>query len=211
VLELGCGTGDVTLGLAGRAECIDAIEPSREMLAVARARPGASHASLRWIEASAENAELAGPYSLALAAESLHWMEWDVVLPRIAAVLAAGAVLVLVERSAGGELPWRAELAELIASYSTNREYRPYDLVHELTRRGRFRETGRHLTSPVPFAQSIDAHIESLHSRNGFSRQRMGPKAAELDRALRELLARHCPDGVVYQEIAAKLIWGMPA
>jgi len=36
ILELGCGTGDLTLGLSARAERVDAVEPSAAMLAVAR-------------------------------------------------------------------------------------------------------------------------------------------------------------------------------
>src|SRR5687768_12138428 len=49
VLELGSGTGDVTLGLLGQAERIDAIEPSAEMLKVARRRDRAGDPRIRWV------------------------------------------------------------------------------------------------------------------------------------------------------------------
>ena len=39
VLELGCGTGDLTLQLARRVDRLDAVYFSEAMLAVARSRP----------------------------------------------------------------------------------------------------------------------------------------------------------------------------
>jgi trans-aconitate methyltransferase len=154
VLDLGCGTGDVTLGLVGRATLIDAVDPSAAMLAIGRGRGGADHPSLRWVCAAAEACELRGPYSLVVAGESLHWMEWDIVLPRIAGVLAPGAVLAVVVRQDADALPWAAGLAELIPRHTTNREFRRYDVIDEVASRGLFREVGRRSTAPVEFAQS---------------------------------------------------------
>jgi hypothetical protein len=156
-------------------------------------------------------ADLQGPYSLALAAESLHWMEWTIVLPRIAAALVPGAVLVLAERSGAGPMPWDADVRRLTPVYSTNQEWRPYDVVEELTTRGLFREVGRRRTSPIPFSQSVDEHVESIHSRNGFSRDRMDVAAAvEFDDLFRRLLQRHCPDGVVRLQTVVTVVWGEP-
>ena len=210
ILELGCGTGDLTFGLLGRADRIDAIEPSSEMLSVAQGRAGADDPRIRWIQATAEKAKFNGPYSLAVAAESLHWMDWSVVLPKVAVELGRGAYLAIVER--GEEhLPWSTELRQLISKYSTNRDFRPYDLVHELTIRGLFREIDRRTTPPAPFAQSITDHIELMHSRNGFSRDRMtAGSAAEFDQLYRELLEKHCADGVVRVDTTAAVVWGIP-
>jgi SAM-dependent methyltransferase len=212
ILELGCGTGDLTFGLVGIADRLDAVEPSAAMLAAARRRAGADDRRIRWIEATAEAAAFEGPYALAVAAESLHWMAWDVVLPKVAAALAPGAVLAIVEREHVGPLPWDAELSRLIAAYSTNRAFRPYDLVAELTMRGLFREAGRRTTTPLAFSQSIADHVECMHSRNGFSRERMAADAAAaFDAAYRELLERYCADGVVALRTVATLVWGVPA
>jgi SAM-dependent methyltransferase len=211
VLELGCGTGDATFGLLRFADRIDAVEPSSEMLSVAWRRAGAEDPRIRWIRAPSEQAEFYGPYSLALAAESLHWMEWSTVLPKVAAALAPGAFLVLAERGASERMPWDTELGELIGKYSTNREFRPYDLVSEITGRSLFREAGRRTTAPMPFAQSIDDHIESMHSRNGFSRDRMPAESAmEFDALYRQLLDRYCPEDVVRLQTVATVIWGYP-
>jgi len=212
VLDLGCGTGDVALGLVGRAERIVGIDRSEAMLRVARARRGGDHPSLAWQCIAAEAFAYPGPYSLVVAGESLHWMDWDRVLPRIAASLGRGAMLAIVEGRVLADVPWAAELEALIPRYSTNREYRPYDLVVELAERGLFGEAGRRTTAPVAFAQSIDAYVESFHTRNGFSRERMGPAAAaEFDGRLRGLVAPHCPDGMARGRVASRVVWGRPA
>lgn len=211
VLDLGCGTGDVALGMVGRATLIDAVDPSAAMLAMGRARPGGDHPSLRWVCAGAEAGELRGPYSLVVTGESLHWMEWDVVMPKIAGVLGPGAVLAVVVRQDAGAPPWAAELAELISRHSTNREFRRYDVIDEVTSRGLFREAGRRSTAPVAFSQSLDDYVESFHSRNGFSRQRMSAASqAAFDEAVRRLVQPWCLDAIVRRGVIAHVVWGTP-
>ena len=196
----------------------------------------------------AEDAALDGPYSLVVAAESLHWMDWSVVLPKVAAELVPGAYLalgacrelapskqesttyepspvckllildcrllipdrLLVERGEEG-LAWSAELGQLISMYSTNKEFRSYNLVHELKIRGLFQEVGRRPTAPVPFDQSIDDHIELMHSRNGFSRDRMTVEsAADFDVRYGELLQEYCTDETVRISTTVTIVWGIP-
>jgi hypothetical protein len=180
------------------------------MLAVARTRIGADPSKVQWINSTAEEAQFHGPYTLAIAAESLHWMEWNVVLPKVAASLAPGAVLAVVERGHCA-LPWESELQELIRKYSTNREYHPYDLVSELVSRSLFKEAGRCTTAPTLFVQSIEDHVEAIHSRNGFSRDRMTLESAEeFDDLYRLLLKHHCREGMVKLETTATVVWGVP-
>jgi len=211
VLDLGCGTGDVALGLVGRVEALDAVECSAAMLRVAGTRPHARDTRLRWTLSSAEAFTFDGPYSLVVAAESLHWMDWSSVLPRIARSLEPAAHLALVSGRRFAQLPWATQLLPILAEYSTNRDYRPYDLVAELTHRRLFRELGQRTTEPVPFTQSLDDYVESFHTRNGFSRQRMTRVAAQaFDRAVRQLVLRHQPRGIVQGATTASVTWGLP-
>jgi SAM-dependent methyltransferase len=210
VLDLGCGTGDVALGLRGRVERVDAVDPSPAMLRAARSRPGADDPRLRWVAARAEDFRPRRRYSLIVAAESFHWMDWWAVLSWIPRALLPGASLCLVSGREISPVPWARALGELIARYSTNREYRPYDLVSELTRRELFVEEGRLSTQRLPCRQTIESYLESFHTRNGFSRDRMGPTAAAFDEALRQLVGPHCPDGWVRGKTEATVVWGRP-
>jgi SAM-dependent methyltransferase len=211
ILDLGCGTGDVALGLLGRANRIDAVDASDAMLRVARSRDRSNDSSLRWVKAPAETFRPETCYSLIVAAESFHWMEWQEVLAWLSEALLPGAFLCLVSGREIGPVPWSRELGQLIAQYSTNREYRPYDLVSELTTRELFLEVGRTSTTPVRCEQPIDSYIESFHTRNGLSRERMPPAAAEaFDDSLRRLVVSHSPDGTVRGETQATVVWGTP-
>jgi trans-aconitate methyltransferase len=209
VLELGCGSGDLSLGLRPHVAQLDAIDPSAAMLAVARERAQKS-SLICFIESSAEAFVPHTLYDLAVAAESLHWMDWDQVLPKLARCLGAEAPLAIVTRRELRGLPWNNELAPLIARYSTNRQYKSYDVVEELARRGLFHELGRR-TFRAPFTQSVESYVESFHSRNGFSRERMPVQAAAaFDDAVKALVLAHQADGVISSEVEATVVWGTP-
>ena len=102
-------------------------------------------------------------------------------------------------------------MLKLIDHYTTNKDYQPYYLVEELEKRELFQLVGKQQTSPVVFNQTIDQYIESIHSRNGFSRERMDKEAAgEFDLKFKELLEAYCPDGLVHLQITGIVEWGKP-
>jgi ubiquinone/menaquinone biosynthesis C-methylase UbiE len=208
VLELGCGTGDLTFSLAPLVRELVAIDPAPAMLATATRRFAQVPPNVRFVLASAEDFEPRGVFSLLVAAESLHWMDWDRVLPRLKRHLSPGALLAIIDARHYTDVPWSRDLQPLLAAFSTNREYQPYDLIALLTERGLFSERGRLLASEAGFRQELAAYVESFHSRNGFSRARMGDSAARFDQAVRELVLQHRPDGFVEGTIAATVVWG---
>jgi SAM-dependent methyltransferase len=207
LLDLGCGTGELARRLAPELDHIDAVDASAAMLARARALPGAAAPSLHWHHCSAEAFAYPRRYSLALAAESFHWFDWARVAERLAPVL-DGPLLLVLRRSELGS-PWAEALAELVPQFSTNSEYEPCDLVAELEARGLFELQRRLRTAPVTLRQSVSAYVESFHSRNGFSRERMSFAAAvAFDVRLRELVRTHARRGVLELQIAADLACG---
>src|SRR4051794_12078926 len=117
VLDAGCGTGAVARPLLAWVDEIDAIDLAPAMVEEGRRLPGGDSPRLRWIVGRVEDAPLRPPYGLITAGDSLHWMEWDVVLPRFAEVLAPGSVLAILDNGYQ-PLPWAAPLAEILARYS---------------------------------------------------------------------------------------------
>jgi trans-aconitate methyltransferase len=211
VLELGCGTGDLTIGLAPHVGELHAIDPSPVMLTAALKRPGGVPASIRYELASAEAYVPRGSFALVVAAESLHWMDWARVVPKIATWLAADAVLAIVTPRVLADLPWERTLEELVARFSTNEADLPEDIVDELTRRSMFRELARE-PARAEFNQSVADYVESFHSRNGLSRERLGEAAADaFDRAVHALVLTHCPDGLVRADVTTTVVWGRPS
>ena len=204
VLDVGTGPGSISRALAPRVDWVDAVDISARMIDLARTLPDGDRENLRWITGRAEEAPLFPPYGLITAADSLNWMDWPVIMQRLREVLAPEGFVALVTVEAQ-PVPWMAELAKLIPKFSTNRDFEPYDLVGELERRKLFCVAGRATTAPMPWSQSIADYIESIHGRNGFSRDRMTPDvAAEFDRR------RFCPDGRVNLRLCGEVIWGRP-
>jgi SAM-dependent methyltransferase len=212
VLDLGCGTGDIARPLAGLVDFVDAVDCSATMIERGKTLPGGDRPNLGWILGYAEDVPLPHPsYGLVTAGESLHWMDWARLMPRLDKLLAPGAYVALVERSPAVRPPWFDEVQTLIERYSTNHEYQPYSLIAELEKRGLFEQHGVHLSEAVSFKQSVESYIESIHSRNGFSRDRMTHQAAtDFDAEVRSLLVERCPDGTVRFNLVARIIFGRP-
>lgn len=210
VLDVGCGTGYIARNFVERVEQIDAVDFSRDMIEMGKALPNGDNPRLHWLFGPVEEVELNPPYALVTAGESLHWMDWDRVLPRFHKLLTPGGYLAIVEHDTSPEL-WFDMLGKIIPCYSTNVDYEPFDMIEAFERHGLFHKVGEKTTAPVPFTQSIDDCIESYHSRNGFSRERMTPEqAAGFDREAREILLKSHNDGILHMQVTARIVWGIP-
>ena len=212
VLELGAGTGDLTIGLLPLIDRLIAVEPSRPMLERGRRRTAVAEDRVEWLAVAAEDYSFDGRYTAVVAAEAFHWLDWRRVLPRIASSLIDSGHLILVERALGARLPWEPDLRALIRTYSTNQDYIPYDTVTELESRGLVGVVGRAETETVVHRQKVDDYVESFHSRNGFSRARL---SAERARAFADQLTtfvrRSCPDDIVRVPVRARITWVRPS
>ena len=180
------------------------------MIAKGRGLPGGDRPNLAWIVGEAEDAPLRPPYALITAGESLHWMAWDIVMPRFRHALTPRGCLAIVGRPEA-PTPWRAALGQIIQRYSTNRDYQPYDTVDELERRGLFQKLGDERTAPAAFTQSLESYVESFHSRNGLSRDRLTAEASvTFDDEVRRLVSSHCDSDAVTLQIGGRVVWGKP-
>lgn len=210
VLDVGCGTGYLARPLSQRVDAVDAVDISANMIAQGKQLPGGDAPNLCWIEGSVEEAALSPPYGLVTAGESLHWLDWEVVLPRFRELLVEDGYLAIVYKRFS-TVPWGVELGELLSQYSTNQDYEPYDLVEELTSRGLFGKQGERETMPMPFRQSVAAYVESFFARNGFSQERMGAeKADEFETAVTNLVCTYQTEETFEIQVSGHVVWGRP-
>lgn len=209
VLDAGAGTGELARALAQHVERVDAVEPSAAMIEAGRAEPGGIDARIRWIQGTAEDASLEGPYALIVCGQSMHWMDWEVVYPRFRGVLRPDAVLALLDVQ---EAPlWGDALRAIIARYSAIRRTvtRELSLPLEEEQRGLFKATGERRTAPVVVRQRKEDYIASHHAMSGLATRRIGAdRAAAFDAELREMLA---PYGATLDiEVTGYVVWGRP-
>jgi len=209
-LDVGCGTGFVARNLVEHVDSVDALDISQAMIDQGRRLPNGNHVRLRWIVGRTEDAPLSPPYALITAGDSLHWMEWDVVMPRFAHLLTPRGTLAILQVGQLS-LPWDAQLLPLIQKYSIyGQHYQSIDMPAELERRGLFHKHGVLQTMPFAFSQSLDAYVESFHARASLARERIGAvAAAAFDSELRKLVSTHEPDQIELQ-IVIDIVWGQP-
>lgn len=210
LLDVGCGPGNLARVLLPYVARVDAIDMSPGMIALGKTLPGGDDPRLNWFIGKAEETPLHPPYALITAGASLHWMDWEVALPRFAEALTPNGALAIVGVDEADE-PWTPAIREIIPRYSTNPDFASFDLIGELERRRLFQKTGEYTTGPVPLVRSVTDFIEWFHSMSSFSRDLMTPDAVTaFDAELREIIAPYLRDGLLTTHIVGRVTWGKP-
>jgi len=96
VLDIGCGTGAIARHLVDKVDRLDAVDFSQNMIEHGKKLPNGDNPHLHWIYGRVEDVTLEPPYVLVTAGASLHWMNWDVVLPRFREVLTPKGYLAII-------------------------------------------------------------------------------------------------------------------
>jgi ubiquinone/menaquinone biosynthesis C-methylase UbiE len=211
VLDVGCGTGLISRNLMEFVDRVDGVDFSENMIETAKILPNGNHPGINWICGLVEEVLLSPPYALITAGESLHWMDWEVVFPRFRECLTRNGYMAIVGQK-NSPMPWDGDLfKKIIPTYATNQDFVPYNLVEELESRNLFHKNGEKSAKPVSFQQIIEDYVESFHSMNGFSRERMTEEAAhDFDSEVRELVSKYCPEGEMELQSVGKVVWGNP-
>ena len=150
---------------------------------------GGTATNITWILGAVEDIDLSGPYALITAGESLHWMNWDLVMPRFASILTPNGVLAITGRSWDTHPTLRDLELPIIEKHSPVKDYRPHYLIDELRQRSLFAVAGERRFGPESWWPTIDEYLECRHSQRGLSRTHMGEAAvAAFDAELREVL-----------------------
>ena len=133
VLEIGCGTGQLTRSLLARGLRVTAIEPGERLIARARDQLGNTE-DVEFVNRRLEEAPLRhAHYSAVFSASAIHWVDPDVSWRTTAGALVDGGTLALVSyfglqepRSAGDQQALRAAMARvapgLAADWPTYRD-----------------------------------------------------------------------------------------
>jgi SAM-dependent methyltransferase len=133
VLEIGCGTGQLTRSLLARGLRVTAIEPGERLIARARDQLG-SAGEVEFVNRRLEDASLPrAQYAAAFSASAIHWVDPDVSWGKTADALTDGGTLALVSyfglaepRSSGDQQALRAAMAsvapEVAADWPTYRD-----------------------------------------------------------------------------------------
>ncbi|MGO9605967.1 MAG: class I SAM-dependent methyltransferase [Candidatus Binataceae bacterium] len=212
-LDLGCGTGKIARVLAEHFEEVDAVDPSGPMLSVAL--NAGTKRPIRWIEARAEDAELAGPYDLITAGASIHRMRHEILFPRLATHLANDGFIAVIEGDHPHSPPWIDAWKKFLTHWLKRLGRGDYDeprFIEELRAFERWMRIDGRRTFIASCQQTIDDFLACQHSRSTFTRARMGAaRANEFDDDLRRMLEPHANRGLLRFQVITNLTWGRPA
>jgi len=97
VLELGCGSGQLTRSLVARGFRVTALEPGKQLIALAEKNVGRL-GTVDFINAKFEDAALQKRnYKAIFSASAFHWIDPDVSWQKTAELLVSGGVLALMQ------------------------------------------------------------------------------------------------------------------
>jgi ubiquinone/menaquinone biosynthesis C-methylase UbiE len=210
VLDVGCGTGNVARPLAEYVDRIDAVDLSLPMLERANTLPGGDSPKIRWRHGRTEDVELEPPYALVTAGESLHWMEWDVVLPRLARILTEHGVVAILHVEEQ-PVPWHEGYRQIEQRFTNNPAYEPFDWITELEKERLFQKLDTRETAPVSVTQAVEDYIAAKHARSILSLDTMtAEKATQFDTEMQALLLPFAQDGLLTFSVIGGIIWGKP-
>jgi ubiquinone/menaquinone biosynthesis C-methylase UbiE len=117
VLEIGCGTGQFTRQLAGRALDVTAIDIGAAMVAAARRNVADPRT---WFQVcSFEDFTSTGPFDLIVSATAFHWIDPAIGLAKAARLLRPGGWLALLSTGEHYAEPLRTQLRDLWVKYSS--------------------------------------------------------------------------------------------
>ncbi len=122
VLDLGCGPGPLARRFAPLVREVVAMDPTPEMLALARALSG-SAANIQFVAGSSYDLRPAlGPFHLVVMGRSFHWMDRVDTLKRLDRMIEPPGAVALFQDSAPA-VPanaWRGVLHDIVARYEPN-------------------------------------------------------------------------------------------
>lgn len=102
VLEVGCGTGQLTTALVARGLRVVAVDPGPNMIGRARERVGAD--AVEFVCGRFEDVVLAGErFAAVFSATAFHWVDPAVGWSKAASLLQAGGALVLMTHCTGAD------------------------------------------------------------------------------------------------------------
>jgi SAM-dependent methyltransferase len=213
ILDLGTGTGDLARGLLHVCDRVDAVDVSLVMIEHGRSLAYGDDPRLHWIHGRAEEAPLDPPYVLITAGDSLHWMDWHVVLPRIADMLSPNGSLAIASRNWGTGQPEEREILSRCGVRTSF--FRPLlNAVRELVSRGLFEVRGRQSFTGV-WRPTIEEYIGCRSSQAAIPAD---PEQAQAFRdETRALLERLVQEGRLQADgerllltVESGIAWGIP-
>jgi ubiquinone/menaquinone biosynthesis C-methylase UbiE len=202
VLDLGCGPGTIAIPMSRSVAEVVAVDPDARMLAEGRrlaAQKGRSN--IRWIQGRAEDVLPGlGQFRAVTLGQSLHWMDRDLILRRLADVVEDGGGLAILDEGARRpQESWAGVAMGLAASYLGRGSRHPLkhpEVDHQPSlRRSTHFQAFTQREFPSEITRDVSSIIGCVYSSVGAARQMFGDRAPAFEAELSRALIRLNPSG----------------
>jgi SAM-dependent methyltransferase len=214
LLDLGCGPGQLALAFAPYVGQVLAIDPEPEMLRIARQQAAAAVGNIEFREGSSRDLGPGlGGFRLAVIGRAFHWMDRQDTLRRLDQLLEPDGAVALFhdDHPRVPDNRWVAAYEALIDRYADGDPARE---VHQSP--DWLRHEAVLLDSPFPYLERLgvierrQTPLERLVDRtlsfSSVSQGRIGARAQELAREVRDLMATLAQDGMVAEVVESQAL-----
>jgi SAM-dependent methyltransferase len=203
LVDLGCGTGELSLRLGRFFDRVAAVDVSAAMIAVGRARARRDGIeNIEWHVDRAENLEIAmDSCDLIVAGSSFHWMDRELLATRAFRGLRRGGALAIVGGAGGKRTGWRelaAECAEKHLGRGRPARKQAGAASHDVLAAAGF--LVERFEYPTDFSWRVDEVAGCMYALTG-ALHALGDRRDVFERDFEEALYRANPSGVVHERI----------
>lgn len=217
LLDLGAGTGRLTIPLSKYCEEVVAVEPDAAMVSAGKQQAEkAAITNITWVQKTAERFTN-HPHSFRLVAigTALHWMDKDTVLMNVHELLTPSGGLAVIEGGKSlwkSENKWQQEILRIVKKYlgeerragkgTFPKDERRYE---DIIAKAHFSTIETHKLQELT-EETIDHIIGNLYSTSFASKELLGEKAQEFEQELRNALLKLNPEGKFSEQRTVQVI-----
>ena len=202
MLDLGCGPGTIAIPLSRLGAEVTAVDPDENMLAEGRRLATVRSAGkIDWIHGRAEEViSRLSQFRLVTFGQSLHWMDRDLVLQSLAAVVETGGGLAIIDEDGGrSQESWETIVAPVVVKYFGIRHRHPLkhpEVSHDpCLRRSAYFSRYTVRAFQVEFTRDFESVLGCIYSGVNASKSELGKRARAFEEEVLEALARTNPSG----------------
>ncbi|GAA2205890.1 class I SAM-dependent methyltransferase [Nonomuraea monospora] len=212
LLDLGCGTGQLTVPLARHVAEAIGLDPEPDMLAQART---AGVGNVRWVHAGAENLPPdLGRFRLVTIGRAFHWMNRTQVLNALTGMVESNGGLVIANDGcmALASTPWQHAIEDVQRHYlgphpSSSPQPEPHEAV---LARSPFNNITK-VTHEFERTWTPDQIIGYLYSTSLPLHRLLGPRRPAFERDLTNALLALNPEGHFLEPVKLQVLIARPA
>lgn len=197
VLDLGCGTGMLTIAFAQLGMAVTAMDPDADMLARAREKGEAAGVSVRFLqEGSGDLSPALGPFRLAAMGRSFHWMDRAATLAMLDRIVTpdGGVALFHDAHPPVEENGWFKILCDVQAKFRRDQRRGGHKRYEPFLFASAFKEIDS-LSVTIRRTLTVEDIVGHAFSMSASSPQRLGAAQEEFRRDLSQALRELSADG----------------